>query len=119
MRSHLLGPFERRVKRPCPAYRHMRLGLIRSPDVVILQLLSDRNIDTFNRCHIERGAECRALSTGTIVSANENDECVVELAQILHSLNHTANFIVCISDIGSKDIRLPDEKFLFIGTKSL
>src|SRR5262245_63100557 len=48
VRRDLLGPLERRVEGPGPRYRHMRLSLVRTPVVVILQLLCDWNINGFN-----------------------------------------------------------------------
>ena len=43
VRRDLLGPFERRVEGPRPRHCHMRLGLVRTPDIVIFQLISDRH----------------------------------------------------------------------------
>ena len=35
MRRHLLGPLERRIKRPRPLHRHVRVGLVRAPLLVM------------------------------------------------------------------------------------
>ena len=57
VRRDLLGPFEWRIKGPGPAHRHMRRGLGRTPNVIELQLVRDRNVDALDRGHIDRGAE--------------------------------------------------------------
>ena len=44
VRGDLLGPLERRVERPGPGHRHVRVGLVRAPDVVELQLVGDRHV---------------------------------------------------------------------------
>jgi hypothetical protein len=41
------------------------------------------------------------------------------LALVFDLLNYPANFIIGIGNIGRKDVRLTDEKFLFIGTECL
>ena len=48
MRSDLLGPLERSIKRPCPCGRHMSVGLIRAP--VVYNSISVR---------LREGSKCR------------------------------------------------------------
>src|SRR5206468_1057768 len=38
MRRHLLGPLERRVERPRPAHRHVRISLVRAPVFIMQQM---------------------------------------------------------------------------------
>ena len=117
VRRHLLGPFEWCIKGPGPAHRHVRCGLGRTPNVVELQLLGDWNVDAFERGHIGRGTDKGAFCAGAVVAADEDDECVVELAHVFHGLDHTADFMVGVSRIGRKDVRLTDEKFLLVGSE--
>ena len=61
--------------------------------------------------------KCGAFRAGAIVTDNENDQRVVELAHVLDGLNHAADFIVGVSRVSAEDIRLTNEQFLFIGTE--
>src|SRR5262245_3032690 len=117
VRRDLLGPFERRVKRPSPAHRHVRRGQVRTPNVIELQLLLDWNIDALDRGHLVRGAEDGAFRASAIVAADVDDKRVVQLAYVFHGLDHTADLMVGVSRVGRKNVRLSDEKFLFIGTE--
>ena len=59
VRRDLLGPLERRVERPRPRDRHVRVGRRRAPGVVELELLGDREVQdaVVRRC---TGWACRA-----------------------------------------------------------
>src|SRR5215470_14895347 len=114
MRRDLLGPLERRVERPRPTHRHVRRSLVRTPNIIELQLLLDGNIDALNRCHLVRGTEYGALRTRAIVATDVNDERVVEFAHVLDSLDHATDLMVGVSRVCGKDIRLADEKFSLI-----
>src|SRR5438552_18956848 len=43
MRRHLLGPLERRIERPRPAHRHVRISFVRAPVFIMQQLQRFRN----------------------------------------------------------------------------
>jgi hypothetical protein len=57
VRRDLFGPGERRIKRPGPGHRHVRVGLVRSPDVVELHLNVDRKLDAVKRGNLVRRAD--------------------------------------------------------------
>ena len=95
----------------------MRRGLGRTPNVIKLQLLRDRNIDALDRGHIVRGTEDGSFGAGAVVAADKDDERIVELAHVFDSLDHTADFMVGVSRIGRKNVRLTDEKLLLVGTE--
>ena len=57
-------------------------------------------------------ADQRAFRTGAIVAVNVDDQRVIQFALILNLLNHAANFMIRVGDVGSKDIRLARVEFL-------
>jgi hypothetical protein len=95
----------------------MRLSLVRTPGVVILQLVCDRHIDGFKCSHIERSSDRRTFRARSIVAADIDDQRVVEFALIFDFLDHFADFMVGICGVSGKDISLTDEELLFIGTE--
>src|SRR5262245_32529938 len=117
MRRDLFGPLERRVERPRPTHRHVRRSLVRTPNIIELQLFLYGNIDTLNGCHLVRGTEYGAFRARAIVAADVDDERVVEFAHVLDSLDHAADLMVGVSRVCGKDIRLADEKFSLISRK--
>src|SRR5262245_20061270 len=117
MRCDLFGPLERRVERPRPTHRHVGRGLVRTPHIIELQLFLDGNIDALNSCHLVRGTEYGAFRAGAIVATDENDERVAEFAQVLDSLDHTADLMVGVCRVCGEDIRLAYEKFFLIVRK--
>ena len=119
VRRDLLGPFERRVEGPRPRHRHMRLGLVRTPDVVIFQLICDRNVNGFEGGLVERRADDGAFGARAIVAADEDDQRVVELAHVLYCLNDAANFVIGIGHVRGEDLGLTREKLLFLGSERL
>src|SRR6478736_1756063 len=119
VRRDLLGPFEWCIKGPSPAYRHVRRGQVRTPNVVELQLLRDRNVDTLDRGHFVRGAEDRAFSAVAVIAADIDDECVVELALVINFLNDPADFMVGVGRVGCKNVRLTNEELLLVGAERL
>ena len=80
MRRNLLGPFEGRVHGPGPAHGHVRISLVRTPDVVEFHLVRDRNVDAIECGHLVRRAVGRAFGAAAVVAADVDDERVVELA---------------------------------------
>src|SRR5262249_30913615 len=54
-----------------------------------------------------------ALGGGGVVAADEDDERVIELAQILNLLHHAADFMVDVGEERSVDVGLSDEELLF------
>ena len=97
----------------------MRLGLVRTPDIVIFQLVCDRYVDGFEGGLVERRADEGAFGARAIVATNEDDQRVVELAQILYGLNDTANFVIGIGHVRGEDLSLTREKLLFISSECL
>src|SRR5215475_4039513 len=114
MRRDLFGPLERCVERPRPPHRHVRRSLVRTPNIIELQLFLDGNIDALNSCHLVRGTEDGAFRARAIVATDVNDERVVEFAHVLDSLDHTTDLMVGVCRVCAEDIRLADEKFFLI-----
>ena len=73
VRRYLLGPLERRVERPGPRYRHMRLSLDRTPVIVMLQLLCDWDLDGLKSSHVKGSSERRTFRAGPVVAAAIDD----------------------------------------------
>ena len=116
MRRHLLGPFERRVERPRPRHRHVRIGLGRTPGVVDLHLLRDRDIENaVVGGHLVRRADGGAFGAGAVVAADVDDQRVVELAHVLDGLDHPADLMVGVGNVGGEHLRLPREQLLLVG----
>ena len=81
MRRDLLRPLERRVKRPRPRDRHVRVGFCRTPRIVELHLLGNREIqDAVVGSPLVRRADQRALGTGAVLTIDVDNKRVVELA---------------------------------------
>ena len=115
VRRYLLHPLERRVERPGPRYRHVRLRLDRTPVVVMLQLLCDWDLDGLKSSHVEGSSERRTFRARPVVAADIDDQRVVEFALVFDFLYHPADLMVGICRVRGKDIRLTDEELLFIG----
>ena len=109
----LLGPFERRVERPGPTDRVVRIGLAAAPGVVPRHLFGRRQIDVVERYGLVEGAHRRALGRGAVVAADVDDDGVVGFAQALDGLNHAADFVVGVGEIRAIHVRLLDEELLF------
>ena len=117
--GHLLGPLERCVEGPGPRHRHVRGGHVGAQDVVELQLSFDRHVDALNRGEVERRADRGAFGAGAVVAADVDDQRVIELAQVFHGLDHPADFVVGIGDVGGEDFRLVGEHLLLIGLERI
>ena len=70
-----------------------------------------------NCSHIERRADGGAFRARAVVAADVDDQRVVELAHVFDLLNHPTNFMVGVSHVGGKDIRLTNEELLFVGAE--
>ena len=92
------------------------IGLVGAPGVVeILQLVLDRHLDSVEHGHFVRRAEQCAFGTGAIVAVDVDDQRVVELAHVVDCLDHAADFVVGVGDVGGEDIDLAEEHLLFVG----
>ena len=58
------------------------------------------------------GAVQRAFGAGAVVADDVDDQRVVELALVLHFLNHPADLVIGIGGVGGKDLRLARVEFL-------
>ena len=115
MRGNLLGPLERRVERPGPRDRHVRVGRRRAPCIVEFELLADRDIQDAVVGGVLVGCtEQRAFGTRAVVAVDIDDQRVVEFAQILDFLDHAADLVVGIGRIGGEHLRLPGEEFFLV-----
>ena len=81
VRRHLLGPLERRIKCPRPRHRHMRVGLVGSPVLVMQHQLGSPG---GSECRCRRSSGWSALQgafgAGAVVAADVDDQRVVEFA---------------------------------------
>ena len=94
-------------------HRHVRIGLVRAPVLVVqhLQRLGSCQNAVVGGQLIE-GAFERAFGAGAVVADDVDDERVVELALVLHFLDHAANLMVGVGGIGGEDLRLARIEFL-------
>jgi hypothetical protein len=116
VRRHLLRPFERRVEGPRPGHRHVRVCGGRAPGVIGLQLLGDRQIQNTIIGGVLIGcADRRAFRTRAVVTADIDDQRVIELALVLDFLDHAADLVIGIGGIGGEHLRLSCEQLLLIG----
>src|SRR5271156_3941931 len=119
MRCHLFGPFEWRIKGPGPGDRHMRVGLVRAP-VIIVQCvhrqdgLDHRHIDdaVVGGVLVERAVNA-AFGAGAVIAVDVDDQRVVELALVLDLLNHATNLVVGVGGVGGEDLGFPAIHLLF------
>ena len=118
VRGNLLGPGERRVEGPGPGHRHVVVGLVGAPDVVeVLELLLDGRIDAIEHRDFVGRADHRPFGAGAVVALDVDDQRVVELAQVLHRLDHPADLMVGVGDVGREDIHLAEKQLLLVGRK--
>ena len=95
---------------------HVVVGLVGAPDVVeVLQLILDRNVDAVEHGDLVRRADQRAFGARTVVAADVDDERVVELAHVLDGLDHAADLVVGVGEVGGIDLDLADEHLLLVG----
>ena len=93
----------------------MVIGLVGAPDVVPLHLLGDRQFDPVELQHFAGRAVWRAFGAGAVVAADVDDQRVVELAHVLDGLDHAADLVVGIGQVGGVDVGLADEELLLFG----
>ena len=113
MRRHLLGPLEGRVERPRPRDRHMRIGVVGAP-ILVVQHLHDfrQRQNAVVGGQLIEGAFERALGARAVVADNVDDQRVVELALVLHFLDDAADFMVGVGGIGGEHFGLARVKRL-------
>src|SRR6266545_3094839 len=88
VRRDLLGPLKRRVERPRPGDRHMRVGRRRAPRVVKFHLVGDRDVeDSIVGSPLVWGTDQCAFGTGAVVADDVNDQSIVEFAHVFDLLN--------------------------------
>ena len=97
------------------ADRHVRVGLVGAPGVVELHLLGDRQLDAVELQHLAGRAVGRAFGAGAVVAADVDDQRVVELAHVLDRLDHAADLVIGVGQIGGIDVGLADEELLLLG----
>ena len=114
MRRDLLHPLERRVERPRPARGKVREGPLRSPELVPEELILDRHGDAIEGGELVRRPVEHALGARAVVAADVDDQRVVELAQVLDGLDHPANLVVGVGEVGAVDVGLLDEELLLL-----
>ena len=59
----------------------------------------------------------RAFGAGAVVAADVDDQRVVELAHVLDRLDHAADLVVGIGDVGGEDLGLAGEQLLLVGVE--
>ena len=107
VRGHLLGPLERRVERPRPRHRHVRVGLVGAPVFVVQHQLGFGQVQNavVGGHLVERALE-RAFGAGAVVAADVDDQRVVELAHVLDRLDDAADLMVGIGGVAGEHLRL-------------
>ena len=115
MRGHLLGPLIGRIPGPRPAHRVMRVGLVGTPDVVELHVLFHGRVHGVGNSELVEQAVQRALGARAVVAADVDHERVVELADVLDRLDHTADLMVGVRQIRRVDLGLADVELLCLG----
>ena len=119
VRRHLLGPLEGRIKCPGPCHRHVRVGLVGAPVVVVQSIHCQDGLDGWLvedavvGGHLVVRAVHAAFGAGAVVAVDVDDQRVIELALILDLLNDAANLIVGVSGVGGKYLRFAGIHFLF------
>ena len=79
----------------------MVVGLVGAPDVVeVLELVLDRHLDAVEHGDLVGRADQRALGAGAVVAADVDDQRVVELAHVLDRLDHAADLVVGVGEVG-------------------
>ena len=117
VRGDLLRPGERRVERPRPGYCHVRVSLLRAPDLVeVFELVLDRHDDAVEHRHLVRRAH-QPLGAVAVVATDIDDQRIVELALVLHLLDHPPDLVVGIGHVRGEDIHLAKEHLLLVGAK--
>ena len=56
----------------------------------------------------------RALGARAVVAVDVDDQRVVELAHVLDRLDHAADLVVGVGDVGGEDVDLADEHLLLV-----
>ena len=93
----------------------MIVGLVGAPHVVELHLHVDgQHVEAVEEGHFVGRAQRPAFSTRAVVAVDVDDEGVVELANVLDRLDHTADFMVGIGGIGGEHLDLADEQLLLV-----
>ena len=111
--SVLLEPVERRVEGPGPSGRHVVVGFLGAPNVVELHLHVDGQLtEAIEERDLVGRAKRPALGAGAVVAVDVDDQGVVEPAEVLEGLDHTADLVVVVGSIGGEDLHLADEELL-------
>ena len=113
----LLEPVERRVEGPGPAGRHVVVGKFGAPGFVELHLHVHGRLHAVEERDLAERAFRPAFGTGAVVAVLVDDERVVELAEILEVLDHAADLVVVVGDIGGEDLHLADVELLRLGAQ--
>ena len=89
---------------------------MRPPDVVEFAAESATGtLDAVEEGHLVRRASRRAFGARAVVAADVDDQRVVELAHVLDRLDHAADLVVGVGEIGGIDVGLADEELLLVG----
>ena len=117
VRRHLLHPFERGVHRPRPFRRKMREGLVRAPERVPEVLRLHRHRDAIESGELVGRAVDHAFGARAVVTADVDDQGVVELAEVFDGLDDPADLMVGVGEVRAVDIGLLDEELLLQQTE--
>ena len=94
---------------------HVIVGLVRPPDIVkVFELLLDRRIGSVEHGDLVRRAVQRAFGARAVVAADVDDQRIVELPDVLDSLDNPADLVVGVGHVGGENIHLPQEELLLI-----
>jgi hypothetical protein len=119
MRRHLLGPLERRAERPRPARGKVRERPLRAPELVPEQLILHRHRNAIEEGELVRRAVKHALGACAVVAADVDDQRVVQFAEVFDGLDHPADLVVGVRQVGPVDVGLLDEELFLQPTERI
>src|SRR5262245_36322236 len=94
MRGDLLGPLERRIASPSPAYRIMRRSAWQPELVDAVQHLLEGRLEPIKRHDLVGGTRQRTLGARAVIADDVDDESVLQLAHFLQRVHHAAYFVI-------------------------
>ena len=82
-------------------------------------LVLHRHGDAVEIGELVRRAVLPALGARAVVAADVDDQRVVPLAQVVDRLDHPADLVVGIGEVGGVDVGLPDEELLLLKVQAV
>ncbi len=115
VRGDLLDPAVGRVHGKGPRHGEVVVGEVGAPDRDQRQHLLHGEGEAVEVGDLVRRAVHRALGAHAVVAADEDDQGVVELAELLDRLDDAADLVVGVGHVGGPDIDLAEIELLLVG----